>query len=225
MFTPSDFKLIQRICPTDLLQLLNLLGIDNQKMNFAGDNEFEKYEDLDAAIEEKICAKLQSKSVLEGYAKLLDSGRVAYSSSETRIELLKKILANREKIQAPNSYGKVQSDFKVTFSTVEERSILNFNDSAEVLTSIKENWKDIPKQLTLTARKKELSVSKATESKIKKILKEELDSSGLDIEEIAVSIICKSNTDTPKTVAPLPNKKYDDIFKTLEQVGKIFDKI
>ena len=232
MFTPSDFKLIQRICPTDLLQLLNLLGIDSQKMNFAGNNEFEKYEDLDAAIEEKICAKLQSKSVLEGYAKILSSGGVAYNSSETRIELLKKILANREKIQASNSYGKVQSDFNLTFNTVEERSILNFNDSEEVLTlikeiltSIKENWKDMPKQLTLTARKKELSVSKAAELKIKKILKEEIDLKGMDIEEISVSIICKSNTDTPKTVATLPNKKYDDIFKTLEQVGKIFDKI
>ena len=217
MFTPSDFKLIQRICPTDLLQLLNLLGIDSQKMNFEGDDEFEKYSDLDKEIDEKICAKLKSNSVLEGYAKLLDAGKIEFSLRETRIELLKKILANREKIQSPNMS---QKDFKVTFATVEERQTFKFTDLNEILSYIK-SLKEISEKITLTARKKELSVSKATELKIKKILKEEPNLRGIDIDEINVSIICKSNAEKPQTSAP-PTK---DIFTTLEQVNKIFDKI
>ena len=226
MFTAADFKLIQRICPTDLLQLLNLLGIDRQKMNFTGEDEFEKYADLDEEIDAKISAKLKSNSVLEGYTKLLDAGRIDFKLSETRIELLKKILANREKIQSPNSYGTLNKDFKLTFN-IAERSNFTREDFSKIPTFIKnltENFSlsEIPEKIPLIARKKELPVSISTVSKIKKILKEELNLNGIDIDEISVSIIGNSNADKP---APLPNKKYDDIFNTLEQVNKIFDKI
>ena len=96
MYTPSDFKLMRRICPDEMNTLLNNLGI--KIPDFDAKDEFEIYSELDAAIDKKICAKLQSNSVLEGYAKLLDAGKIEFSLRETRIELLKKILANREKI-------------------------------------------------------------------------------------------------------------------------------
>ena len=96
MYTAADFKLIRRICPDELNRLLKNLGINPPDFN--AKDEFEIYTELDAMIEKKFCAKLQSNSVLEGYTKLLDLGGVAFSLSETRIELLKKILANRDKI-------------------------------------------------------------------------------------------------------------------------------
>lgn len=96
MYTPSDFKLIRRNCPNEMTALLNNLGIKNPDFN-AGD-EYEIYSQLDDTLDKKISEILKSKSVLEGYTKLLDLGGVAYSTSETRVELLGKILANREKI-------------------------------------------------------------------------------------------------------------------------------
>ena len=204
MFTAADFKLIQRICPTDLLQLLNLLGIDRQKMNFTGDDEFEKYADLDEEIDAKISAKLNSNSVLEGYTKLLDAGRVDFKLSETRIELLKKILANREKIQSPKFGGNTsRKDFELTFNIVKP----NFF------------------QATLFALKDEFIVKKSTESRIKKILKEDENLKGIDIDKVDVSIISNSGEAKFKPAEPLPNKNFKDIFKVLEQVNKIFDKI
>ena len=66
-------------------------------MPFAED-DFKSYESLDVTIEKKLVAKLNSTSVVDGYAKLLDTGGVAFSLSETNNEILAKILANREKI-------------------------------------------------------------------------------------------------------------------------------
>lgn len=203
MFTAADFKLIQRICPTDLLQLLNLLGIDRQKMNFSGDDEFEKYADLDDAIDKKISAMLKSNSVLEGYTKLLDAGRIEFKLSETRIELLKKILANRKKILSPTSNNTLQKDFEITFNIVKP----NFF------------------QATPFALKDEFIVKKSTESRIKKILKEDENLKGFDIEKVDVSITINSGVEKPKPAESLPNKNFDDIFRVLEQVNKIFDKI
>ena len=210
MFTAADFKLIQRICLTDLFQLLTLLNIDHQKMSFTSGDEFEKYSDLDKEIDKKICAKLNSTSVLEGYTKLLDRGKIPFNLSETRIELLKKILSNREKIQSPNSTA--TKDFDCTFN-IAERSTFNIRDLSEIKSfakSLKSNFTlpDIPEKITLTARKKELYVSESAKSKIKKILREEL--RGMNIDEIAVSIISRPATGNNSVS---------------KQVDKIFDKI
>ena len=96
MYTAADFKLMRRICPDEMNDLLNNLGI--KIPDFNSKDEFEIYSELDEEIDAKISAKLKSNSVLEGYTKLLDAGGIDFKLSETRIELLKKIIANREKI-------------------------------------------------------------------------------------------------------------------------------
>lgn len=96
MFKATDFKLIQRNCPEELNKLLQLLKIPPQTFN-SGD-EFEIYGKLDALIDKKFCELLNCKSDLDGYAKLLDLGGIKFASSETRNNMLKKILANRDKI-------------------------------------------------------------------------------------------------------------------------------
>ena len=96
MFTASDFKIMERKCPNERDKLLKLLEI-KVSLPFAED-DFKSYESLDVTIEKKLVAKLNSTSVVDGYAKLLDTGGVAFSLSETNNEILAKILANREKI-------------------------------------------------------------------------------------------------------------------------------
>lgn len=96
MYTAADFKLMRRICPDEMVAMLNSLGIKNPDFN--AKDEFEIYSELDDAIDKKISAMLKSNSVLEGYTRLLDAGKIEFKLSETRIELLKKIIANREKI-------------------------------------------------------------------------------------------------------------------------------
>ena len=96
MYTAADFKLMRRICPDEMAALLKSLGIKNPDFN--AKDEFEIYSELDDAIDKKISAMLKSNSVLEGYTRLLDAGKIEFKLSETRIELLKKIIANREKI-------------------------------------------------------------------------------------------------------------------------------
>ena len=96
MFKATDFKLIRRLCLDDLNELLRLLKIPAP--NFSDGDEFEIYGKLDRAIDEKFCAMLNCKSDLDGYAKLLDLGGIKFDSGETRNSMLKKVLANREKI-------------------------------------------------------------------------------------------------------------------------------
>ena len=96
MFKATDFKLIRRLCPDELNKLLRLLEIDAP--NFDDGDEFEIYKDLDSAIDRKFCDRLNCKSDLDGYAKLLDRGGIEFDSGETRNSMLKKVLANRETI-------------------------------------------------------------------------------------------------------------------------------
>ena len=96
MFKATDFQLMRRNCPEDLNKLLKLLGIPAP--NFDSGNEFDIYGKLDGDIDKVFRSKLNCKSDLDGYAKLLDIGGIKFDSGETRNNMLKKILANREKI-------------------------------------------------------------------------------------------------------------------------------
>lgn len=96
MFKATDFKLIRRNCPETLDELLRLMKIPAP--NFNSGDEFEIYGKLDTLIDKRFCELLNCKSDLDGYAKLLDLGGIKFSSSETRNNMLKKILANRDKI-------------------------------------------------------------------------------------------------------------------------------
>ena len=75
MFKATDFKLMRRNCSEELNELLRLLKIP--ALSFDDGDEFEIYSDLDKAIDEKFCAKLNCKSDLDGYAKLLNFGGIA----------------------------------------------------------------------------------------------------------------------------------------------------
>lgn len=117
MFKATDFKLILRNCPEELDKLLQLLKISPQ--NFNDGNEFDIYDKLDKEIDEKFCELLNCKSDLDGYAKLLDIGGIKFGLSETRNNMLKKVLANREKIlqgaaaQVVNNNSSSDSDLSI----------------------------------------------------------------------------------------------------------------
>ena len=117
MFTVSAFKLMRRNCKEDLDKLLDLLRIN--KPNWDRDDEFKISKDLDNEIDKKLCASLKSDSDIDGYAKLLEIGNVKFSFSETRKELIEKILANRDKIlqgaavQAKNDNSTSDSDLSL----------------------------------------------------------------------------------------------------------------
>ena len=97
MFKKTDFKLIRRDCSEELEKLLKLLDI-KYKPDWEHGDEFKIYSELDKAIDEKFCERLNCKSDLDGYAKLLDLGGIKFGLSETRNNMLKKVLANRNKI-------------------------------------------------------------------------------------------------------------------------------
>ena len=96
MFKATDFKLIRRDCPEELKKLLQLLKIPMP--NFNSGDEFKIYSELDNDIDKAFCSKLNCDSDLDGYAKLLDLGGIKFDSGETRNNMLKKVLANRDKI-------------------------------------------------------------------------------------------------------------------------------
>jgi len=117
MFKATDFKLIRRNCPKELDKLLQRMKIPAP--NFNSGNEFELYDKLDKEIDEKFCERLNCKSDLDGYAKLLDIGGIKFGLSETRNNMLKKVLANREKIlqgaaaQVVNNNSSSDSDLSI----------------------------------------------------------------------------------------------------------------
>ena len=95
MFVAVEFQNMRSRCPSELENLLKKLSIS--KPDWSGD-EYRIYEKLDNDITKKICALMKSSSVIEGYTNLLKLGGVAYDYSETDNELLRKIIANGDKI-------------------------------------------------------------------------------------------------------------------------------
>ena len=94
MFTAATFQLIRNNCQTEFDTLLKKLSI---KVDWAGD-EFRVYDRLDAELTKKICGLMKSPTIIDGYMSLLALGGVAYDYSETDNELLRKIIANGDKI-------------------------------------------------------------------------------------------------------------------------------
>lgn len=92
MFTAATFQLIRK--QPEFEALLKKLSI---KVDWAGD-EFRVYDKLDAELTKKICGLMKSSTIIDGYISLLDLGGVAYDYSETDNELLRKIIANGNKI-------------------------------------------------------------------------------------------------------------------------------
>lgn len=95
MFIAAEFQSMRRICLTELEKLLKILSI--QVPDWSGD-EYRIYEKLDTELERKTCALMKSSSIIEGYTNLLKLGGIGYDFSELDSELLRKIVANKEKI-------------------------------------------------------------------------------------------------------------------------------
>ena len=94
MFTAATFQLIRRNCQTEFEALLKKLSI---QIDWSGD-EFRVYDKLDEELTKKICGVMKSPTIIDGYMNLLNLGSVAYNYSETDNELLRKIVANGDKI-------------------------------------------------------------------------------------------------------------------------------
>lgn len=94
MFTTATLQLMKKHCQTEFDSLLKKLSI---KVDWSGD-EFRVYDRLDADLTKKICGLMKSPTILDGYMSLLDLGGVAYDYSETDNKLLRKIVANGDKI-------------------------------------------------------------------------------------------------------------------------------
>ena len=207
MFTVSAFKLIRRNCPEDLDKLLKLLAVD--KPNWDRDDEFKIAQELDRRIDKKLCALLDSNSDIDGYAKLLERGAVEFSFSETRKELLEKILANRDKILSASLVYTQGLYIKITCNRAE-----SFTDRIE------SSWQS-KSIVPLIAPKEEINLSRIAQQKIKNIIAEEYNLS--DCDEIVISIIEKKSSSPRKT---FPTFKLDArTFEVLEQIDKIFNKI
>ena len=95
MFVAVEFQNMRSRCPSELEKLLEKLSI--RIPDWSGD-EYRIYEKLDNDITKKICALMKSSSVIEGYTNLLKLGGVTYDYSETDNELLRKVIANGDKI-------------------------------------------------------------------------------------------------------------------------------
>lgn len=95
MFVAVEFQNMRSRCPSELETLLKKLSLSMP--DWSGD-EYRIYEKLDNDITKKICALMKSSSVIEGYTNLLKLGGVFYDYSETDNELLRKIVANGDKI-------------------------------------------------------------------------------------------------------------------------------
>ena len=95
MFVAAEFQSMRRLCLPELEKLLKILSISVP--DWSGD-EYRIYEKLDNDITKKICTLMKNSSVIEGYINLLKLGGIAYDFSETDNELLRKIIANKNKI-------------------------------------------------------------------------------------------------------------------------------
>ena len=95
MFVAAEFQSMRRLCLPELEKLLRTLSIYVPDWN--GD-EYRIYEKIDTELERKICALMKSSSIIEGYTKLLKLGGIGYDFSELDSELLRKIVANGNKI-------------------------------------------------------------------------------------------------------------------------------
>lgn len=94
MFVAVEFQNMRNRCSSDLKKLLDELSIP---VDWSGD-EYRIYEKLDTEFERKICALMKNSSIIEGYTKLLKLGGIGYDFSELDSELLRKIVANGNKI-------------------------------------------------------------------------------------------------------------------------------
>lgn len=96
MFTAAEFRIIREDCPEKLDSLLENLGIKKPVWN--KDDEFKIYADLDDEIINKLCERMNSDSIIDGYTKLMILGDLHFDYSETDNELLATILKEQGKI-------------------------------------------------------------------------------------------------------------------------------
>ena len=96
MFTTPEFRLMRKECPKDFKALLENLSI--KPPDFDDDPEFKVYEYLDREITKKMCAEMQSLSVITGYLKLLKMAKVKIKKTDLEDDLVSTIIENEENI-------------------------------------------------------------------------------------------------------------------------------
>ena len=96
LFNATEFRQIRKVCPDDLANLLQQLGIAVPDWN--SEDEFKIYARLDDKITDKLSRLMKSDSVIGGYVDLLSLGGVDFSFSETDNALLNKVVSNQDKI-------------------------------------------------------------------------------------------------------------------------------
>ena len=84
MFTAAEYRLIREDCPKKLDSLLENLKIEKPTWNEG--EEFEIYAKLDDEIISKLCEKMDSESIIDGYTKLMKLGDLHFDYSETHIK-------------------------------------------------------------------------------------------------------------------------------------------
>ena len=96
MFNATEFRQIRKVCPDDLANLLQQLGIAVPEWD--SEDEFKIYARLDDRITDKLSRLMKTDSVIGGYMELLSLGGVDFSFSETDNALLNKVVSNRDKV-------------------------------------------------------------------------------------------------------------------------------
>ena len=237
MFTAAEFKLIREDCPEKLDSLLENLGIKKPVWN--KDDEFKIYADLDDEIIKKLCEKMNSDSIIDGYTKLMTLGDLHFDYSETDNELLATILKEHEQIQERLKEKIIESE-KISALPPSVEPV-EFNYSKVKIEFSRADFEiGIPmpeKKLTLKERKI-LSFPQDLATQIKNLICDYLREKEPHnvIEAIEVSVKTKNgiypekSSPRPKNIArheppPFTPDKLSDIVKSLNLVEDIIKAI
>ena len=129
MFTAEIFQRIRSRCLPEFESLLNRLDI---RVDWSGDDEYRIYNRLYTDLTEKLCDKMKSRTIVEGYMSLLDLGGVTYEYGKYD-ELLDKVVANKVKILDAVRNGSennslqeltIEADIAKLFDNVKQFSIV-----------------------------------------------------------------------------------------------------
>lgn len=96
MYTTPEFRLMRKECPKELDALIENLSI--KKPDFDEDAGFKVFEQLDKDITKKMCAEMQSLTLITGYLKLLKMGKVPIKHTDLEDDLIVTIIEHEADI-------------------------------------------------------------------------------------------------------------------------------
>ena len=107
MFIPAQVGDMRKRCLKDFEELVRELSIS---VDWSNDDEDRASKKFDEELEQKLSARLKSKSVTSGYTSLLKLGDLPYSYDELDSVLLDRIVTNKDKIIEAVRNQNVQSN-------------------------------------------------------------------------------------------------------------------